>query len=116
MPTEPESRVTERSKIAIASILATVLLAFLGWAVQIGSALASSIGNLEQTVAVLTHKVERLPPPELLLRLEFLEEEQSHLRRELERQETMNDRVEEFVRSMHVEHRFPPARPYTNKD
>lgn len=111
-----ESRVTERSKIAIASILATVLLAFLGWAVQIGSSLASSIGSLERTVAVLTLKVEQMPPPELLLKIEFLEAEQSQLRRELERQQTMQDRIEEFARSMHIGEKLPDTRPYTSRD
>jgi len=51
-----------------------------------------------------------------LLKIEFLEAEQSQLRRELERQQTMQDRIEEFARSMHIGEKFPDTRPYTSRD
>ena len=109
-----EDLISDRMKLALLSIGASCIFGLTGWAVNIGSGLQKSIADLTRTVEVLTYRVDNLPPPELKLRLEYLESELKERHEEDKRLQVQIDRVEQVLIVMRNGKGLPPLGEYTD--
>ena len=78
------------------------------------STLGNELSHLRVAIVKLEAKVERLPPPELTQKLDHILAEQDQLVRELERQQTLIDRLENAVRDSGI--KLSKAPPYVERD
>ena len=110
-----DEKTSEKLRQAVWAIAGTLLMGIGVWTANTLSTLSTAVQSLEKAMVGLRKDVERLPPRELYVRLDYLDHELAERALEDKRLQQQIDVLEEWMRDGLPHAKKPKTKPYARE-